>query len=93
MELLRLFFGLPESEIVDLRDNALSLISEGKTIMNMSGAGKGVGKMFPGMTPREVLFEANQALRHVNPTKYGRRITKTVSFYTRRESYLGGSTG
>ena len=78
MELHRLFFSLPEAQIVEIRDKALELITEGKTIMNLSGAGKGVGKMFA-MQPKEILFEANAALKHVNPAKYGRRRTKTLS--------------
>jgi len=82
-ELLRLFFGLPESEVLGLRDGALALIKEGKTLMSVSGGGKSGSKQFP-ISPREVLFEANAALRHLNPDKYGRRIRKTYANFRNR---------
>lgn len=82
-ELLRLFFGLPEADVLKLRDGAIALIQEGKTIMSVSGGGKSGSKSFP-MQPKEVLFEANAALRHLNPEKYGRRVRKTYARFRQR---------
>lgn len=82
-ELLRLFFGLPETEVLQIRDSALAIIKEGKTLMNVSAGGKTGAKQFP-MPPKEVIFEANAALRHLNPDKYGRRIRKTYAHFRER---------
>lgn len=82
-ELLRLFFGLPEAEVLEIRNNAVAMIKGGSVLMNVSGGGKSGGKQFA-MPPKEILFEANAALRHLNPTKYGRRVRKTYANFRNR---------
>lgn len=82
-EILRLFFGLPETEVLALRDSALTLIQSGKTLMRVSAGGKTGDSQFP-MPPKEVLLEANAALRHINPAKYGRRVRKTYARFRNR---------
>lgn len=84
-ELLRLFFGLPESKVLEIRDRAVALIAEGKTLMEVKGQGKEGVKAFP-MPPRDALFEANAALRALNPAKYGRRVRRT-HLYIRNSPY------
>lgn len=82
--LQRLFFDLPEADVVALRTSAVNLIKEGKTIMEVQSRGGQMSqKAFP-MPPAQVLFEANAALKSINPTLYGRRRTRT---YARLSSY------
>lgn len=82
-ELLRLFFGLPESQVVEIRDSALAKITKGEVIMEVTGGGK-TGKKLFSMPPKEILFEANAALRHLNPAVYGRRVRKTYANFRQR---------
>jgi hypothetical protein len=78
----KLFFDLEESQVLELRDNAVALIGEGKTIMSVSAGGKSGSKVFP-MNPKDVLLEARAALRHINPETYGKRVRKTYASFRR----------
>ena len=77
--LQQLFFGLPEAKVLEIRDKAVALIAEGKTIMEAQARGGQMSqKAFP-MPPAQVLFEARAALRSINPTLYGHRRTRTYA--------------
>ena len=82
--LQQLFFLDTEAEVLALRTTARALIAEGKTIMEVQGRGGQMSqKAFP-LPPGQVVFECNAALRHLNPTLYGRRRTRT---YARLSSF------
>lgn len=76
---LGLFYTLPEAQVVALRDRAVSLIMEGKTIMSYSSEGTSVTKQMA-MPPKEILEECNAALARINPTKYGATNTSFRRF-------------
>ena len=76
--LLQLFFDLEEAEVVAIRDRAVALITEGKTLMEVTSGGKSGRKQWA-LAPERMLFEARAALRHINPDDYGKRRRFTVS--------------
>ena len=69
-----IFIGLSESELLAIRSKAVSLITEGKTIMSYSDTGTSVSKQFS-MPPKEVLMEVRHALQLLDPAVYGKRTT------------------
>jgi hypothetical protein len=69
-----IFIGLSESELLAIRSKAVSLITEGKTIMSYSDTGTSVSKQFS-MPPKEVLMEVRHALQLLDPATYGKRTT------------------
>jgi hypothetical protein len=69
-----IFIGLSESELLAIRAKAVSLITEGKTIMSYSDTGTSVSKQFS-MPPKEVLMEVRYALQLLNPAEHGKRTT------------------
>ena len=69
-----IFIGLSESELLAIRAKAVSLITEGKTIMSYSDTGTSVSKQFS-MPPKEVLMEVRHALQLLDPATYGKRTT------------------
>ncbi len=81
-ELLRLFFDLPEADVLDIRNCAVKLIKEGKTIMKVGAGGKEAEKQFS-LPPSTMLFEANAALKHINPAVYGKKIRRTFTTVAR----------
>lgn len=83
MELTKVFFDLPEGEVLQIRDQAVRLIKEGKTLMEVTAGGK-TGRRQWAMPPKEMLFEARAALRHINPQRYGKRIRKTYAAFRQR---------
>jgi hypothetical protein len=75
-----LFVGLPRETIEKMRDKAVALILEGKTIMSYGDGVNNASKQFS-MTPKEVLHEAKYALNKLDGkvvrglwTNYGRQI-------------------
>lgn len=68
----QLFFDLDAPTVTQIRDKAIDLILEGKTLMTWGTPGFNAGKQFV-MHPNEMLAEANAALRFIN----GGRVTKT----------------
>lgn len=74
----RLFFDFTEEEVLAIRNKAKELITQGKVLMEVSAGGKSGRNQFA-MPPREMLAEANAALKHINPAVYGKRKRFTVS--------------
>ena len=69
-----IFIGLTECELLDIKAKALSMITEGKTLMSYSDSGSSASKQFA-MPPKEMLSEAMFALSRLDPQTYGRRVT------------------
>lgn len=69
-----LFIGLTECELLDIKAKALSMITEGKTLMSYSDSGSSASKQFA-MPPKEMLSEAMFALSRLDPATYGVRRT------------------
>ena len=69
-----IFIGLTESDILAIRDKAVSMLKEGKTIMSYSDSGTNVSKQFV-MPVKEVLAECKMALQALDPETYGKRVT------------------
>jgi len=69
-----IFIGLSESDILAIRDKAVSMLKEGKTIMSYSDSGTNVNKQFV-MPVKEVLAECKMALQALDPDTYGKRTT------------------
>ena len=61
MSAIGLFVGLPRSTIESIRDKAVALILEGKTIMSWGDGVTNTSKQFS-MTPKDMLHEAMFAL-------------------------------
>ena len=80
-----LFIGLTECELLDIKAKAISMITEGKTLMSYSDSGSSASKQFA-MPPKEMLSEAMFALSRLDPATYGRRTTViSTSWATRRD--------
>jgi hypothetical protein len=56
-----IFVGLPRKTLEDLRDKAVALMLEGKTIMSYGDGSTNASKQFA-MPPKDMLQEANYAL-------------------------------
>jgi hypothetical protein len=69
-----IFIGLAESDILAIRDKAVAMLKEGKTIMSYSDSGTNVNKQFV-MPVKEVMSECKMALQLLDPATYGRRTT------------------
>lgn len=69
-----IFIGLTESDILAIRDKAVAMLKEGKTIMSYSDSGTNVSKQFT-MPVKEVLAECKMALQQLDPATYGTRRT------------------
>jgi hypothetical protein len=61
-----LFVGLPRATLEALRDKALALILEGKTIMSYGDGSTNASKQFV-MPPTEMFDEAQYALSRLEP--------------------------
>jgi hypothetical protein len=76
-----IFVGLPQATIEQLRDKAVALILEGKTIMSYGDGATNASKQFS-MPPAQMLDEANYALQRLNGrvrslyTNYNRSIDR-----------------
>jgi hypothetical protein len=80
-----LFIGLTECELLDIKAKAVSLITEGKTLMSYSDSGSSASRQMV-MPAREMLAEAMFALSRLDPATYGRRTTViSTSWSTRRD--------
>jgi hypothetical protein len=76
-----IFIGLAESDILAIRDKAVALLKEGKTIMSYSDSGTNVNKQFT-MPVKEVMLECKMALSQLDPATYGERKTVIRTDYT-----------
>jgi hypothetical protein len=80
-----LFIGLTECELLDIKAKAVSLITEGKTLMSYSDSGSSASRQMV-MPARDMLAEALFALSRLDPATYGRRTTViSTSWSTRRD--------
>jgi hypothetical protein len=80
-----LFIGLTECELLDIKAKAVSLITEGKTLMSYSDSGSSASRQMV-MPARDLLAEALFALSRLDPATYGRRTTViSTSWATRRD--------
>ena len=67
-----IFIGLTEDELLAIKAKAVTLITEGKTLMSYSDSGSSATKQFS-MPPKEMLSEAMFALSALDPLTYGYR--------------------
>lgn len=76
-----IFVGLPQATIEAIRDRAVALILEGKTIMSWSDGATSSSKQFA-LPPKEMLDEANYALNRIQGrvrslyTNYNRTVDR-----------------
>ena len=75
-----IFVGLPRETLEKLRDKAVALILEGKTIMSYGDGVNNASKQFA-MPPKEILHETQYAIDKLDGkivrglwTNYGRQI-------------------
>jgi hypothetical protein len=71
-QVLNIFFGLEEDDLLEIQSAALTAIKAGLVVVSWTGAGQGVTKQWA-MPPKEMLLEANAALRDLK----GTRVRKT----------------
>ena len=72
-----IFIGLTEDQLLAIRDKAVTLITEGKTLMSYSDSGSSASKQFA-MPPKEMLAEAQYALYLFDPQQYSANARSTV---------------
>jgi len=72
-----IFIGLTECELLAIRTKAVSMITEGKTLMSYSDSGSSASKSFA-MPPKEMLAEAQYALGILDPQQYPGSVRMTV---------------
>jgi len=70
-----LFVDFTEAEVLAIRSQAKTMITEGKTLLSWSSGNTSTSKSFV-MPVREVLEECRYALRKINPTDYGALVTR-----------------
>jgi len=81
-----IFIGLSESDIIAIRDKAVAMLKEGKTIMSYSDTGTSVSKQMV-MPVKEVLAECKMALQSLDPATYGSRVTIIRTDYRRFDGF------
>ena len=69
-----IFIGLTQDELLAIKDKAVAMITEGKTLMSYSDSGSSATKQFA-MSPKEMLNEAMFALSRLDRQTYGIRRT------------------
>ena len=68
-----IFVGLPESDLLAIRDAAVADIKTGRVITSYTDSGTSVSKQYA-MPPKEMLEEATYALRQLDQDTYGQSI-------------------
>lgn len=68
-----IFVGLPESDLLAIRDTAVADIKTGRVITSYTDSGTSVSKQYA-MPPKEMLEESTYALRQLDPETYGQSI-------------------
>lgn len=69
-----IFVGLPESDLLAIRDAAVTDIKAGRVVTSYSaGDGSSVTKSYA-MPPKEMLSESLYALRQLDPSTYGSSV-------------------
>jgi hypothetical protein len=69
-----LFIGLTECELLAIKEKAVALITEGKTLMSYSDSGSSASRQMV-LPAKEMLSEALFALSRLDPSTYGARRT------------------
>ena len=69
-----LFIGLTECELLAIKEKAVALITEGKTLMSYSDSGSSASRQMV-LPAKEMLSEALLALSRLDPETYGYRRT------------------
>ena len=69
-----LFIGLTECELLAIKEKAVALITEGKTLMSYSDSGSSASRQMV-LPAKEMLAESLFALSRLDPATYGRRAT------------------
>ena len=67
-----IFIGLPESDILAIRDQAVADLKAGRVITSYTDSGTSVSKA-QAMPVKEVLAECRMALSLLDPDTYGKR--------------------
>ena len=68
-----IFVGLPESDLLAIRDSAVTDIKAGRVITSYSDSGSSVSKQYA-MQPKEMLEESLYALKQLDPETYGSSV-------------------
>jgi len=79
-----LFIGLTECELLAIKDKAVALITEGKTLMSYSDSGSSASRQMV-MPAKEMLAEAMLALSRLDPATYGTRKTVISTDWQNRQ--------
>lgn len=70
-----------EAEVLKIRAKAKELLAAGTTVMSWSSEGTSVNKQFT-LPVSQVLQETADFLKAKNPSKYGYKVTRTVSVFS-----------
>jgi hypothetical protein len=79
-----LFIGLTECELLAIKEKAVALITEGKTLMSYSDSGSSASRQMV-LPAKEMLAESLYALSRLDPATYGRRITMISTDWQNRQ--------
>ena len=79
-----LFIGLTECELLAIKEKAVALITEGKTLMSYSDSGSSASRQMV-MPAKEMLAESLFALSRLDPATYGRRISMISTDWQNRQ--------
>jgi len=79
-----LFIGLTECELLAIKEKAVALITEGKTLMSYSDSGSSASRQMV-LPAKEMLAESLYALSRLDPATYGRRVTMISTDWQNRQ--------
>jgi hypothetical protein len=79
-----LFIGLTECELLAIKEKAVALITEGKTLMSYSDSGSSASRQMV-LPAKEMLSEALFALSRLDPATYGARRTIVSTDWQNRQ--------
>ena len=79
-----LFIGLTECELLAIKEKAVALITEGKTLMSYSDSGSSASRQMV-LPAKEMLAESLYALSRLDPATYGRRISMISTDWQNRQ--------
>ena len=79
-----LFIGLTECELLAIKEKAVALITEGKTLMSYSDSGSSASRQMV-LPAKEMLAESLYALSRLDPATYGRRVTISSTDWQNRQ--------
>ena len=79
-----LFIGLTECELLAIKEKAVALITEGKTLMSYSDSGSSASRQMV-LPAKEMLAESLFALSRLDPATYGVRRTIVSTDWQNRQ--------